>query len=218
MPELYLGAIILIRTVTALAALCALSSLAEARVRTPAVSSECNVTMPCIGVDNPVHARQRSRREATSAFTAMEPVLRMSRRERRAQRGFEPAARASIEQTPRVSEGYSAGLVGPLQAKLASIQSACPGTHAISGVRHTRIAGSRRMSLHAQGKAVDVRGPYGCIYGQLKGWSGGYSTDAGRVQHIHISYDNGGGREMGLRFAHGGGRRHSWRNSYARMR
>jgi hypothetical protein len=74
------------------------------------------------------------------------------------------------------------------------------------------------MSLHAQGKAVDVRGPYGCIYGQLKGWTGGYSTDAGRAQHVHISYDDAGGREMGLRFAHGGGRRHSWRNSYARMR
>ena len=89
---------------------------------------------------------------------------------------------------------------------------------AISTVRHTRIAGTRVMSLHAQGKAVDVRGPYGCIYGQLKDWTGGYSTDAGRMSHIHISYDDAGGREMGLRFAHGGGRRHSWRNSYARMR
>jgi hypothetical protein len=104
-----------------------------------------------------------------------------------------------------------------LQAKLASIQAACPGTHAISGIRHTRIAGTRRLSLHAQGKAVDVRGPYGCIYAQLKGWSGGYSTDAGRMQHIHISYDDAGGREMGLRFAHGGGRRHAWRNAYARL-
>lgn len=184
----------MIRTVTAVAALCALSSIAEARVRASAVSPECNVTMPCIGVDNPVHSRQRRQREQTPAFTV-----------------------------PEASSGsavgvFTGGLVGPLQAKLASIQSACPGTHAISGIRHTRIAGTRRMSLHAQGKAVDVRGPYGCIYGQLKDWTGGYSTDAGRVQHIHISYDDGGGREMGLRFAHGGGRRHAWRNSYARMR
>ena len=243
----------MIRTVTAVAALCALSSVAEARVRAPAVSPECNITMPCIGVNNPVHARQYSRREAAPAYSMMEPTQRISRRELRAmrraeRRGFEqsmaePAprmsrrerramaraqrleqtSRASFEQAPRAShasrasEGYSAGLVGPLQAKLASIQAACPGTHAISGVRHTRIAGTRRMSLHAQGKAVDVRGPYGCIYGQLKGWSGGYSTDAGRVQHIHISYDNGGGREMGLRFAHGGGRR-AWREANARMR
>jgi hypothetical protein len=112
------------------------------------------------------------------------------------------------------------GLVSPLAAKLASIEVACPGTHAISGIRHTRIAGTRRMSLHAQGKAVDVRGPYGCIYAELKSWTGGYSTDAGRVRHIHISYDDAGGREMGLRFAHGGGRHHrrAFRGAYARMR
>jgi len=212
---------ILIRTVTAVAALCALSSIAEARVRTPAVSPECNITMPCIGVDNPVHARQRSQRKSAPAyFTAESAAPRLSRRQ---QRALERAQR-NVERSPRVaerashaSEGYSSGLVGPLQAKLASIQAACPGTHAISGIRHTRIAGTRRMSLHAQGKAVDVRGPYGCIYAQLKGWDGGYSTDAGRVKHVHISYDPGGGREMGLRFAHGGGRR-SWREATARMR
>lgn len=194
----------MIRTVTAVAALCALSSLAEARVRTPAVSPECNVTMPCIGVDNPAHARQRRQREPMQSFVSVEPTHRAER----VRRAVEPAY---------ASQGYSSGLVGPLQAKLASIQAACPGTHAISGIRHTRIAGTRRMSLHAQGKAVDVRGPYGCIYAQLKGWSGGYSTDAGRMQHIHISYDDAGGREMGLRFAHGGGRRHAWRNAYARL-
>ncbi|MBR2119823.1 MAG: hypothetical protein IJ935_14455 [Afipia sp.] len=213
----------MIRTVTAVAALCALSSIAEARVRTPAVAPECNITMPCIGVDNPVHARQRGQRKVESAFSMMQPAAtpRLSRRQQRAleraQRNFEPAPRAVAERASHASEGYSAGLVGPLAAKLASIQAACAGTQAISGIRHTRIAGTRRMSLHAQGKAVDVRGPYGCIYAQLKGWSGGYSTDSGRVQHIHISYDDAGGREMGLRFAHGGGRR-SWREANARMR
>ncbi|WP_024575083.1 hypothetical protein [Afipia sp. OHSU_II-C2] len=213
----------MIRTISAVAALCALSSVAEARVRTPAVSPECNITMPCIGVDNPVHARQRHQRRAEPAFSMMQPAAspRLSRRQQRAleraQRNSEPAPRAVAERASHASEGYSTGLVGPLAAKLASIQAACPGTHAISGIRHTRIAGTRRMSLHAQGKAVDVRGPYGCIYAQLKGWSGGYSTDSGRVQHIHISYDEAGGREMGLRFAHGGGRR-SWREANARMR
>lgn len=216
----------MIRAVTAVAALCAFSSIAEARVRTSAVSPECNVTMPCIGVNNPVYARQRGQRRAEPAFSMTEPSPRLTRRQQRAleraqRNAFEPAApapRAVISHAAAASEGYSAGLVGPLAAKLASIQSACPGTQAISGVRHTRIAGTRRMSLHAQGKAVDVRGPYGCIYAQLKSWSGGYSTDAGRVQHIHISYDDAGGREMGLRFAHGGHRRHSWRTAYARMR
>ena len=194
------------RTITAVAALCALSSLAEARVRTPAFSPECNITMPCVGVNNPSYGRSRRQREQVQPFAAFEPAQRTVR------------ARRAAGETAHGSEGYSAGLVGPLQAKLASIQAACPGTHAISGVRHTRIAGTRRMSLHAQGKAVDVRGPYGCIYAQLKGWNGGYSTDAGRVQHIHISYDDAGGREMGLRFAHGGSRRHAWRSAYARMR
>lgn len=218
----------MIRAVTAVAALCALSSIAEARVRAPAVSPECNVTMPCIGVNNPVHARKRGRRGVEPVFSMMEPssphlTRRQQRALERAQRNaFEPAAPAPRTVASRAaaaaSEGYSAGLVGPLAAKLASIQAACPGTQAISGVRHTRIAGTRRMSLHAQGKAVDVRGPYGCIYAQLKSWCGGYSTDAGRVQHIHISYDDAGGREMGLRFAHGGHRRHSWRTAYARMR
>lgn len=214
----------MIRTVTAVAALCALSSIAEARVRTPAVSPECNITMPCVGVNNPIHARQRSQRSqgkaAPAYFTAESATPRLSRRQQRAlerAQRVERSPRVAVERASHASERYAAGLVGPLQAKLASIQAACPGTHAISGVRHTRIAGTRRMSLHAQGKAVDVRGPYGCIYAQLKGWSGGYSTDAGRVKHIHISYDAGGGREMGLRFAHGGGRR-SWREANARMR
>lgn len=93
-----------------------------------------------------------------------------------------------------------AGINSTLAAKIASIQSACPGTVVISALRHTYVAGTRRMSLHASGNAVDVRGPYGCIYSQLSGWPGGYSTDASRVKHIHISY---GGREDGLRFRHG---------------
>ena len=185
------------RTLTAVAALCALPSLADARTRAPAISPECNVTMPCIGVGVGGMAKTRNRRDSYAAYTS-QPLK------------SEPAFE---------SVGISqAGLVGPLQSKLASIESACPGTQAISTVRHTRIAGTRVMSLHAQGKAVDVRGPYGCIYAQLKDWSGGYSTDAERMAHIHISYDDAGGREMGLRFALGGGRRHSWRDSNARMR
>ncbi|WIG50997.1 MAG: hypothetical protein OJF48_001914 [Afipia sp.] len=114
-------------------------------------------------------------------------------------------------ETQRSFLGRSSGFVAPLAAKLVSIQAACPGTVAISGVRHTYIAGTRRISLHASGKAVDVRGPYGCIYAQLRGWAGGYSTDAGRMRHIHISYDAEGGREMGLAFRHGGHRKHARR-------
>ena len=94
----------------------------------------------------------------------------------------------------------TAGLAGPLAEKVAEIASAC-GARVISGVRHTRVAGTRTVSLHASGQAADMRGNPGCIYRHLQGWPGGYTTDYGRVQHVHISY---GGREHGLRFAHGG--------------
>lgn len=101
--------------------------------------------------------------------------------------------------TPRLG-----GLVAPLAEKVAAISAAC-GARVISAVRHTRVAGTGRLSLHASGRAVDMRGNPGCIYGMLQGWSGGYTTDYGRVHHVHISW---GGSEHGLRFAHGGGRRH----------
>lgn len=151
--------------------------------RSYAAHPDCNVTMPCIGVA---------------------PSPRGLRIERAL--GF---GKAQQRYAPRVEGASTGGLVAPLAAKLASIQAACPGTVAVSGIRHTYIAGTNRISLHATGKAVDVRGPYGCIYAQLRGWSGGYSTDAARMRHIHISYDAQGGREMGLAFRHGGGRRYA---------
>lgn len=100
------------------------------------------------------------------------------------------------------------GVSAPLAAKAREIESAC-GSRVISGVRHTRVAGSRRWSLHASGRAVDMTGNPGCIYARLRGWSGGYSTDYARVHHVHISL---GGREDGIRFAHRSGRmRIAWR-------
>lgn len=97
-----------------------------------------------------------------------------------------------------------AGVYAPLASKAREIAAAC-GSVVISGVRHTRVAGTRRMSLHASGRAVDMKGNPSCIYAHLHGWPGGYSIDYGRVHHVHISL---GGREDGLRFAHGGHRRH----------
>jgi hypothetical protein len=210
------------RLLCAVAAACVLSSMAQARTRAPAISPECNITMPCIGVGLGTEP-QLQWQQAPQASEIDSPVVRQVKRARTSgvsDAGFSDAgpSDAGVVDSGVSDLGVSvSGLVSPLATKLASIQAACPGTQAISGIRHTRIAGTRRMSLHAQGKAVDVRGPYGCIYSELKGWSGGYSTDAGRVRHIHISYDDAGGREMGIRFAHGG-RRHSFRNAYARMR
>lgn len=160
------------------------TSNAEARQRTYPVHPDCNITMPCEGVGLTPFGK-RAMKVRGMGFGFGEPVLR-----------YAPAP-SRVERSVSTS-----GLVAPLVMKLASIQAACPGTKLISGVRHTRIRKTGRMSLHAQGKAIDVRGPYGCIYAQLQGWAGGYSTDARRMAHIHISYDATGGREMGLRFRH----------------
>lgn len=108
---------------------------------------------------------------------------------------------------PRVS---LAGVSAPLAAKAREIVAAC-GSTVISGLRHARVAGSGRMSLHASGRAVDLRGNPACIYRLLAGWPGGVSTDYGRVLHVHVSL---GGREDGLRFAHGGTRSRPARHSY----
>lgn len=101
------------------------------------------------------------------------------------------------------SESRLAGVYAPLAAKAREIESAC-GSVVISGRRHTKVAGTRRMSLHAAGKAVDMTGNSSCIYSKLRGWPGGYSIDYGRVRHVHISL---GGREDGIRFAHHHARR-----------
>lgn len=95
-------------------------------------------------------------------------------------------------------DGVLRGVAPELAAKAREIASAC-GSRVVSGVRHTRVAGTRRMSLHASGRAVDMAGNPACIYARLRGWPGGYSTDYGRVRHVHFSL---GGREDWMRFAH----------------
>lgn len=102
-----------------------------------------------------------------------------------------PGAKASLS---------LAGVAAPLASKAAEIVRAC-GSRVVSAVRHTRVAGTRLMSLHASGRAVDLAGNPACIYRHLAGWPGGVSTDYGRVRHVHVSYDPGG-REWALRFAH----------------
>lgn len=127
-------------------------------------------------------------------------------------RGYRQARRAAVRAGGR---GISlSGVASPLAAKAHEIASAC-GSVVISGYRRTRVRGTGHMSLHASGRAVDMRGNPGCIYSHLRGWEGGYTTDYGRVQHVHISW---GGSEHGLRFAHGGHRHASHRHSrrYAR--
>ncbi|MDQ8730411.1 hypothetical protein [Bradyrhizobium sp. LHD-71] len=120
-------------------------------------------------------------------------------------------ANAPVERESRGRANRSmAGIVPALAAKVAQIQSVCSGAHVISAVRHTRIRGTGRMSLHATGEAVDMRGNPSCVYAQLRDWPGGYSTDYARAKHIHISLA-ANGREAGLRFTHGGGKSHRHR-------
>jgi hypothetical protein len=113
---------------------------------------------------------------------------------------------------PKLQRGGA--IVSALAAKVREISSSC-GSSIVSGVRHTHIANTRTMSLHATGRAVDMRGNPRCIYQHLSGWPGGYSTDYGRVQHVHISY-SAGGREWGLRFAHGGHGRYAHHHRHRR--
>lgn len=96
-----------------------------------------------------------------------------------------------------------AGVIAPLAAKAREIVAAC-GSRVISGVRHTYVAGTGgRLSLHASGRAVDIKGSPACIYSHLHGWPGGYSTDYARpnIQHVHISFAPHG-PEWGRRFVH----------------
>jgi hypothetical protein len=98
------------------------------------------------------------------------------------------------------------GIEGTLAAKAHEIVASC-GSTIISGFRPgARIAGSGHVSMHASGRAVDIKGNPGCIYSHLHGWPGGYSVDYGSVQHVHVSL---GGFEDGVRFSHhGSGHRH----------
>jgi hypothetical protein len=215
----------MLRTVilAAIAAVC-LSLPAEARQRHMAhhrYAPECNVSMPCEGVSGVRKFRTAQATDLTHGFVLLRenPAIdpREARRRARGQalydampfgvptRSAAEGARFIRGTAKPAAQARAAGLVPPLAAKAAEIVAAC-GSQIISAVRHTYIAGTRRISLHASGEAVDLRGNPSCIYAHLKGWPGGYSTDYGRARHVHVSYSSGG-REWGVRFAHGGGRR-----------
>jgi hypothetical protein len=209
----------MIRTlsVAALALFC-VTSTAQARhhhrhrVAVTVAHPDCNRLWPCEGVTN--SARGERIAKAVGFGSAQKVYTRQAER---------PVARRHARRSVPsygAPTSYVAGLVAPLAAKVAEIQSSC-GSKLISGVRHTYIAGTRRMSLHAEGKAADMAGNPSCIYSLLHGWSGGYSTDYGRMAHVHISYDVQNGREMGARFVHGGGHtRYAYRRHtrYASLR
>ena len=110
------------------------------------------------------------------------------------------------KRVPAVAAASRGGLPSELAAKVDEIASACPGFKAISTCRPgAKIAGTNHTSLHASCRAADIAGgSWSCAYSHLASWPGGVSTDAERMQHIHISYAPGG-QEWGARFRHGGG-------------
>lgn len=179
---------------------------AHARSRAPALASECNVSMACdVPVASGVMKPQRGQRMAYARHAALP-----SEEGARDAFAYAPPSAPVEREDGRSGRISMSGVVPALAAKVAQIQSACAGAHVISAHRHTRIRGSGRLSLHATGEAVDMRGNPSCVYAQLRDWPGGYSTDYGRAQHIHISLA-ANGREAGLRFSHGGGRGHRHR-------
>ena len=185
---------------------------AQARPRVTVLAPECNVSMACEVPAGSVVAPSRSDKEMRPSRRARMQTPSRAVSEALA---YAPAADPVERESGAPANQSMASIVPPLAAKVAQIQSACPGSHVISGLRHTRIRGSGRLSLHATGEAVDMRGNPSCVYAQLRDWPGGYSTDYGRVQHVHISL-SAGGREAGLRFTHGGGKGHRHRRFASR--
>jgi hypothetical protein len=127
------------------------------------------------------------------------------------------AGRIRSSRAHRHGHGHGYGLAlsdltPTLAKKVSEITSAC-GSRLISGYRPgARVAGSGHPSLHSlyPSRAADLSGNPACIYAHLQAWAGGYSTDYGRVRHVHISYSPPGtgylaGREWHARFVHGGG-------------
>ena len=108
----------------------------------------------------------------------------------------------------RMDATSSVGLAPTLAAKVNEIRRDC-GSSLISAVRHTYVAGTRRLSCHASGEAADVSGNPSCIYNHLHDWHGGYSIDYSHVGHVHISVCS---REAGAHFVHGGYTRHASRH------
>lgn len=148
------------------------------------------------------------------------PVVRQVRvRPRRVHRHHHKVVRrAAVQPTLR---GYGraleraagklslAGFPLAIITKVAELRKDCGATLVSAFRPGAKVAGTRRPSLHASKRAVDMKGKPSCLYAHMKGWKGGYSTDYSRVRHIHISWAPGG-REWGSRFAHGGYRKHRY--------
>lgn len=98
-----------------------------------------------------------------------------------------------------------AGVPGEIAGFLNNVASQCGSVRVISTFRRgARVAGSGVTSCHAMGQAVDyTTSNPSCALRVASSVRLGHSIDYGRVAHFHVSNC---AREMGIRFAHGGGR------------
>lgn len=165
--------------------------LAPSQVPTPSVDHRYEYYGPTQVVGKPRQDRVKSESRTRGANKAKYAISGRS--------GGRDGCRSGV--------GSLSCVIGPLGTKAREIVDAC-GSRVVSA-----IAGRANKSNHPIGRAVDLVGNPGCIYSHLHGWPGGYSTDYGRVHHVHISY-NPGGQEWGVRFAHGG-HRHRTATQYA---
>lgn len=130
----------------------------------------------------------------------------------------EPKPEPTITGYVRALPGVSIAMVPkPLQDWMHRVAASCAGFRVVSSFRAgARVAGSRRISLHALAKAVDfVVGDYSCARRVLANFPGGLSTDPHRVNHLHASWWPKS-REWGSRFEHRGGYRYArrgWRTA-----
>ncbi len=95
------------------------------------------------------------------------------------------------------------GVNSKLLSAYKYVGSRCKGVRIVSGVRKTLVSGTRRRSKHWAGNALDFKaGSYKCAYAALRsyGWKGGWSRDAKKCRHIHISF--GGKRREPAGFRH----------------
>ena len=183
-----------------------LATPAEARhrhIRTYAAHPDCNILWPCDGVA-PSPRGERIVKAMGGFGSAQQRYTPRSEHRVRTVKHHAKHVHIARTHTVRSSGTSLAGVSPTLAMKVSSIVATC-GSRVISAIRHTYIAGTRHISQHANGTAVDVTGNSSCIYSMLHGWPGGYSIDYNRVKHVHISI---GGREAGLRFVHGGHHRH----------
>jgi len=145
---------------------------------------------------SPTEARARHDQMVTHHQSAKKHAQTRKYRTTRSAYGQKKLGKIAKRQNAKGSSVSLTGVTPVLAAKARQIVASC-GSTIVSAV-------SRRgnRSNHPIGRAVDLKGNPGCVYAQLKGWPGGYSTDYSAIGHVHISY-NPGGQEWGLRFAHG---------------